>query len=132
MRAFVVAYFERVPSPSLKSSSSTSDPASSSPLPLSFDFLQAETDGENTASHRVLEKSGFARVEALPAAFESPLLGLRDTVVWRLARPGMTLEGLGLVPRPVRVLEKLGLGGRTEVEKEDDVDDEEGFKPPVS
>ena len=113
LHAYLAAYFAHVPSPT-----STTTPGA-----LGFDYVQAETDAENIASQKVLLKSGFQLVEKLVNAFDSPALGVRDTLVYKIARPGMTLEGLGLVERPVRLLEVMGRagpGGR-----------EEEFVPPV-
>jgi RimJ/RimL family protein N-acetyltransferase len=117
LRAYLPVYFERVPSPT-----------ASGVIALGFDYVQAETDNENFASQRILLKCGFELVETLTNAFDSPSLGLRDTLIYKLARPGMSLESLGQVERPVRLLEMMGRGGRGghghgEVE--------EGFVPPV-
>ncbi|KAM0718008.1 hypothetical protein Q7P37_006340 [Cladosporium fusiforme] len=125
LRALTTAYFARVPSPSTSTSA------------LGFDYMQAETDAANLASQAVLRKAGFELVEALPQAFESPMLGLRDTLIFRIARPGMTLRGLGLVERPVRSLERLGLargvggGGGGVVNGEGGGEEEDGFVPPM-
>ena len=73
--------------------------------------MQAETDAENIASQKVLLKCGFTHVDTEVNGFDSPLLGLRDTLVYRIARPGMSLEGLGLVEKPVRLLELMGRAG---------------------
>jgi hypothetical protein len=47
---------------------------------------------------RVLEKCGFTCCEIREKDFHSPYFGLRDSVVFRLARSGKTLEELGLGP----------------------------------
>jgi RimJ/RimL family protein N-acetyltransferase len=60
-----------------------------------WDYVVAETDAENWGSRRVLEKSGFQLVEELTANFDSPMLGLRDTIIYKIARPGCVLEGKG-------------------------------------
>lgn len=99
LRAFLACYFSRVPSPS------------STPGALGYDYVQAETDAENIASQKILLKCGFQLVETLTDSFESPILGLRDTLVYRVARPGLSLEELGLVERPVRLLELMGRAG---------------------
>jgi hypothetical protein len=78
---------------------------------LGFDYVQAETDTENIASQKVLLKTGFSLVETLVDSFDSPGLGLRDTMVYRVARPGMSLEELGLVEKPVRLLDLMKIGG---------------------
>lgn len=64
---------------------------------LGFDYLEACIDPENKASQRVLEKSGFMSCETNSQDFENPAFGLRDTVVFRIARPGKKLEELGLL-----------------------------------
>ncbi|KAI5363694.1 putative GNAT domain, acyl-CoA N-acyltransferase [Septoria linicola] len=81
MKAFIPAYFERVP------------PASEGGT--GHDVIDAYVDAENVGSMRVLEKCGFARCELLEREFESPVMGLRNTVVYRMARPGKTLAELG-------------------------------------
>nr|POE48030.1 putative n-acetyltransferase ynad [Quercus suber] len=64
-----------------------------------FDHVEAMTDTENHGSMRVLEKCGFTRCATLPKDFENAALpGLRDTAVFRIARPGHTLADLGLLP----------------------------------
>ena len=89
--------------------------------------MQAETDTENIASQKVLLKCGFQLVETLANSFDSPALGLRDTLVYKIARPGLTLESLGQVERPTRLLEIMGRAGPGRVEKKE----EEKFAPPV-
>ena len=98
LRAYLTAYWERVPSPTASGA-------------LGFDYVQAETDGENIASQRVLLKCGFELVETLVNSFDSPSLGLRDTLIYKLARPGLSLADLGQVEKPVRILEMLGRAG---------------------
>ncbi|GIZ48667.1 hypothetical protein CKM354_001171800 [Cercospora kikuchii] len=80
MRAFIPAYFERVP------------PASEGGT--GHDLIDAYADTENRASMKVLEKLGFTKCETLFNEFEGPM-GVRDSVVYRLARPGKTLDELG-------------------------------------
>nr|POE65359.1 putative n-acetyltransferase p20 [Quercus suber] len=64
-----------------------------------FNHIEAMTDAENYGSMRVLEKCEFTRCATLRGDFESAgLPGLRDTVVYRIARPGNTLAELGLLP----------------------------------
>lgn len=65
---------------------------------LGFDYIEAVTDAENKGSQRVLEKCGLVRCETHLQDFQSPMLGLRDTVVYRVPRPGQTLTQLGLLP----------------------------------
>jgi hypothetical protein len=84
LRAFIPALFAHLSSPSL--SSSTNPP---------LNYIQAETDQDNLASQNVLRKCGFEFVGRLAGAFDSPVLGVRDTVVYRIARPGTKLAGVG-------------------------------------
>ncbi|KAL6711621.1 hypothetical protein ACN47E_004555 [Coniothyrium glycines] len=51
-----------------------------------FDAAEALADTELAASQNVLRKVGFARVERREADFENPVLGIRDTFVYRLQR----------------------------------------------
>ncbi|KAF2772527.1 acyl-CoA N-acyltransferase [Teratosphaeria nubilosa] len=83
LEALIPALFERLPSAGESGAG--------------FDYLEATTDPENWGSRRVLEKAGFRRCGVLENAVEHWLSGLRDTVVYRVARPGKTLEGLGLI-----------------------------------
>jgi hypothetical protein len=84
------------------SSTSSDDPSTNLPP---INYIQAETDQDNPASQNVLLKCGFEFIERLVGAFDSPVLGVRDTVVYRIARPGT----------------KLLVGN----------EDEDGFVPPV-
>jgi len=89
LRALIPAFFTRMtPSPS----SSPTTTTITTPLP-SFNYIQACTDQDNLASQHVLLKCGFELVERLVGGFESPVLGVRDTVVFRLAREGTKLDG---------------------------------------
>lgn len=90
---------------------------SSNPSNAPFNYIQAETDQDNHASQHVLRKCGFEFVERLVGAFDSPVLGVRDTVVYRIARPG-TEGWLGAGG--------AGAGGYAGVEEE-----EEEFVPPL-
>ncbi|KAI6806091.1 hypothetical protein KC332_g13750 [Hortaea werneckii] len=72
---------------------------SSSTQCLGYDYIEALTDSENIASQKVLQKCGFTFCETCSQNFEHPLLGLRDTTVFRIARPSKTLEDLGLIPQ---------------------------------
>jgi RimJ/RimL family protein N-acetyltransferase len=98
LQAFISAYFARIP------------PASDGGT--GHDVLDAFTDTANYASHRVLEKCGFVKCETLRQDHESWHFGTRDSLVWRVPRPGKTLEELRL--------------GSTAGE-----DDDEKFVPPV-
>lgn len=66
---------------------------------LGYDYIEALTDSENIASQKVLQKCGFTFCETCSQNFEHPVLGLRDTAVYRIARPSKTLEDLGLIPQ---------------------------------
>lgn len=78
----------------LPSSSPSAAPAQS-PAPATLqsghDYIEAILDAENFASARVLEKCGFTLWSRTQNDFESPMLGLRSTIVYRLARPGTAL-----------------------------------------
>jgi hypothetical protein len=78
-------------SPSSSNPSSTTTTTTTTDPPLNY--IQAETDQDNLASQNVLLKCGFEFVERLAGAFDSPVLGVRDTVVYRIARPGTKLAG---------------------------------------
>ena len=119
LRAYLPTYFAHVPSPT------------ASPGALGFDYVQAETDADNIASQKVLLKCGFQLVETLTNAFDSPTMGLRDTLVYKVARPGVTLESLGQVERPVRLLEVMGRAGPGKNGYGKVEEEEEEFVPPV-
>jgi RimJ/RimL family protein N-acetyltransferase len=53
-----------------------------------YEYAEAHTDPELISSQSVLRKVGFEFVEKREKDFENPVLGLRDTMVYRLARPG--------------------------------------------
>jgi RimJ/RimL family protein N-acetyltransferase len=61
-------------------------------LPLFFghyqeaEYAEALTDPELASSRNVLRKAGFVVVEERKGDFENPVLGVRDTVVWRIGR----------------------------------------------
>ena len=84
LQAFIPKYWDRIP------------PANEDGT--GHDLLEGYTDSENWASHRILEKCGFIRCETAVGDFENPSMGLRDTVAFRLPRPGKTLAELGLDP----------------------------------
>ncbi|KAF9701615.1 hypothetical protein EKO04_001126 [Ascochyta lentis] len=52
-----------------------------------YDFAEAHTDPELESSQRVLMKVGFELYEKRSRDFENPILGWRDTLVFRMARP---------------------------------------------
>ncbi|KAL1595027.1 hypothetical protein SLS60_009712 [Paraconiothyrium brasiliense] len=51
-----------------------------------FEYAEAHTDPELVASQNVLEKVGFKLHERREKDFANPILGLRDTLVYRLYR----------------------------------------------
>ncbi|KAK5124367.1 hypothetical protein LTR85_001584 [Meristemomyces frigidus] len=80
LRALIPRLFERMPPASERG--------------VGCDYIEASTDSENWASQRVLEKCAFTYCETRLQDFENPTLGLRDTTVFRIPRPGKTLEDL--------------------------------------
>ncbi|KAI9893420.1 MAG: hypothetical protein M1814_006717 [Vezdaea aestivalis] len=54
-----------------------------------YNHAIAYADTENHASRRVLEKTGFVQTDTLENDVRIPLLGLRSTAVYRIARPGL-------------------------------------------
>lgn len=52
-----------------------------------FEYAEALTDPELKSSQNVLRKVGFELVEQREQDFENPVLGWRDTMVFRLDRP---------------------------------------------
>jgi hypothetical protein len=104
LRAFIPAFFAHMSS---SSSSPSSNPPANPQTPSSSssspNYILAETDQDNLASQNVLLKCGFEFVERLTGAFDSPVLGVRDTMVYRLWRDG----------------------------KKDKEEEEEGFVPPL-
>ncbi|KAK4955249.1 hypothetical protein LTR10_007444 [Elasticomyces elasticus] len=63
-----------------------------------YDFLLAGTIKGNAASGRVLEKAGFTECETTLQDFENSFFGKCDSVWYKIARPGKTLEELGVLP----------------------------------
>ncbi|KAF2478075.1 acyl-CoA N-acyltransferase [Lindgomyces ingoldianus] len=53
-----------------------------------FEYAEAHTDPELVSSQNVLKKAGFELFEVREKDFENPILGLRDTMVFRMVRPG--------------------------------------------
>lgn len=81
--------------PSAPSACSTSDGSAAlggAEVTEGYDFSRAFVDVGNVASQRLLERCGWTRGEVLERDYESPQLGIRDAVVFRIARPGMKLE----------------------------------------
>lgn len=66
---------------------------------VGFDHIEGWTDIQNWPSRRVLEKCGFTLCETIPDPFDNPLRGPSQLIIFRKARPGRTLEELGLIPR---------------------------------
>ncbi|KZM23823.1 uncharacterized protein EKO05_0001036 [Ascochyta rabiei] len=52
-----------------------------------YEYAEAHTDPELESSQRVLRKVGFELFEKRYQDFENPILGWRDTLVFRMARP---------------------------------------------
>ncbi|CAJ2511238.1 Uu.00g068630.m01.CDS01 [Anthostomella pinea] len=75
-----------------------------------LDYLEALTVTANAASQNVLRKCGFTYCETLEGEFESWSMGLCDSAVYRIARPGMTLEQLGLLSGTEATVEE-NMGG---------------------
>lgn len=57
-----------------------------------YSFAEAHVDPEHIPSRKVLEKAGFMLLEVRKQDFQSPTLGMRDTCIYRLERPGKALE----------------------------------------
>jgi RimJ/RimL family protein N-acetyltransferase len=51
-----------------------------------FEYAEAHTDTELIASHNVLKKVGFRLYEKREKDFENPVLGTRDTFIFRMQR----------------------------------------------
>lgn len=70
-------------------------PALFAVMPEEQTFAEAHVDPENVASIKLLERCGWHRWGKVEeGAYTSPLLGLRDSVCYRTAREGHTLEDL--------------------------------------
>ena len=52
-----------------------------------YEYAEAQTDPELESSQNVLKKVGFELCEKREKDFENPILGWRDTLVFRMARP---------------------------------------------
>ncbi|KAK4983698.1 hypothetical protein LTR50_007058 [Elasticomyces elasticus] len=83
LRAFVPAMFGHMP-------------RAGSAGARGYDYVQAFADTENVRSRAVLERCGFAFCGVVPGEFSSPLLGLRDSACYRLARSGEPLDQMQL------------------------------------
>ncbi|KAF2268540.1 acyl-CoA N-acyltransferase [Lojkania enalia] len=53
-----------------------------------FDYAEAHVDTELISSQNVLRKAGFELLEVREKDFENPILGIRDTCIFRRRRPG--------------------------------------------
>ncbi|KAJ4310156.1 hypothetical protein N0V94_008583 [Neodidymelliopsis sp. IMI 364377] len=53
-----------------------------------YEYAEARTDPELSSSQHVLLKVGFQLYEKREKDFENPTLGWRDTLVYRMTRPG--------------------------------------------
>ena len=62
-----------------------------------FDHVEGWTDIANKVSQRILGKSGFTYCETIPDP-ENQIRGPTETMIFRKARPGKTLQDLGLLP----------------------------------
>ncbi|KAF1963375.1 acyl-CoA N-acyltransferase [Byssothecium circinans] len=60
-----------------------------------FEYAEAHTDPELVASQNVLEKAGFKLHEKRERDFENPILGWRDTLVYRMYRQDATSASHG-------------------------------------
>ena len=69
-------------------------PALFAVMPVEQTFAEAHVDTENVASLKLLERCGWQRGEVEERAYTSPLLGLRDSVCYRIAREGYKLEDM--------------------------------------
>jgi RimJ/RimL family protein N-acetyltransferase len=52
-----------------------------------YGYAEAHTDTELVTSHNVLKKVGFKLHEKREKDFENPVLGVRDTFIFRMYRP---------------------------------------------
>lgn len=52
-----------------------------------YEYAEAQTDPELESSQNVLRKVGFELSEKREKDFENPILGWRDTLVFRMDRP---------------------------------------------
>ena len=60
-----------------------------------YDYAEALTDTELVSSQSVLLKTGFRLHERREKDFENPVLGIRDTLVYRMQRPDATQGRIG-------------------------------------
>lgn len=57
-----------------------------------FEYAEAHVDTELVSSQNVLKKAGFQLLEKREKDFENPVLGTRDTLIFRLPRPGASSQ----------------------------------------
>ncbi|CAD0083426.1 unnamed protein product, partial [Aureobasidium vineae] len=70
-------------------------PALFAVMPVDQTFAEAHVDTENVPSLKLLERCGWQRWGGVEErAYTSPLLGLRDSVCYRIAREGHRLDDL--------------------------------------
>lgn len=67
-------------------------PALFAAMPEEYKFAVAHVDVENVSSLRLLERCGWTKGEVEERAYTSALLGVRDSVCYRIAREGHRLE----------------------------------------
>jgi len=60
-----------------------------------YDYAEALTDTELVSSQSVLLKAGFKLHERREKDFENPVLGIRDTLVYRMQRSDATRGRIG-------------------------------------
>lgn len=68
---------------------------------LGFDYLEGWVNTDNWASRRVLEKCGFTICETLRVEDLKRHGHSLEVTIYRIARPGMTLDQLGLLASEV-------------------------------
>jgi len=66
-------------------------PALFAAMPKEQTYAEAHVDTENVASIKLLERCGWQRGEVEERAYTSPLLGMRDSVCYKIAREGCSL-----------------------------------------
>lgn len=82
VQAFLPKLFEKMPSAS----------ADLAAAGQGWDYALARVDVDNERSIKLLERCGWTRGEITEAGYTSAMLGLRDSVSYKIARPGMKLE----------------------------------------
>jgi ribosomal-protein-alanine N-acetyltransferase len=69
-------------------------PALFAMMPVEQTYAEAHVDVENVASIKLLERCGWQKGEITEKDYTSPLLGLRDSVCYKIAREGYDLENV--------------------------------------